>query len=235
MCSLGRTWGWTQGAGTPIHAAIGQRWHFVGDSISADLIKWFTKSVANGDPDANYFTNQLETLVGGAVTVTSSGIAGDRAVWLASQVHDRIASFSPDVVVVMIGINDIRVGTSSAVIGAAMGSILYGIRAECPAAQILVVSMFLMGEQWLSGPLRWAPASDNNITAGNTQIQAAATTYGAAYADVRDSALLWEQANNTPEPGVDLNKLTWSVDNFHPSAPVGKVFMGTQAMLQVTA
>lgn len=234
-CGRGILWPWTPGAGAPIIAAAGQRWHFVGDSITADLIKWFTRSIANGDPVANYFVDQLNALVGGAgVTVTSSGIAGDRAVWLASQVHERIAIFSPDVVVVLIGINDIRVGTSSAVIGAAYDSILYGVRAELPNAQILVVSMFLFGEQWLSGPLRWAPGSDNNISAGNTQIAASAATYGAAYADIRDSALLYEQANNTPEPGVDLGVLTWNVDNFHPGAPTGKVFMATQAMLQVS-
>ena len=225
MCAPGRTWPWTPGPGGPIHAAAGQRWHFVGDSITADVVQWYA--------EPGGFVDQLNALVGGAgVTVTASGIAGDEAVWLASQVHERVAIFNPDVVVPLIGINDVRVNEATAVYAAAYESILYGLRAELPNAQILVVSMLVKGEQWASNPLRWAPSADNFIDEKNAAVQPLCTKYGAVYADVRDHALLYEQAHNTPEPGADLGILTWNVDDFHPGS-TGKIQMGTWVMERV--
>lgn len=110
---------------------------------------------------------------------------------------------------------------------------MFGIRAECPNAQILVVGIGLKGEQWNSGPLRWAPSADNNIDLYNNEWVASCATYGAAYADYRAAALIYEQAHNTPEPGADIGPLTGILgDDFHPSV-TGQVLMATTAMAQV--
>lgn len=225
MCRRGQSWPWTPGAGSPIQASAGQRWLFAGDSITA--LEWYA---ATGG-----FVEQLETLIGGSVAVLNSGLSGEQVINYASQVHGRVAIYSPDVVCLHIGINDVRVACADAVFAAAYESILYGIRAECPDAQLMVIGIGLMGEQWASDPLRWAPSADHGIDGKNAPIAALCATYGAAYVDYRGTALLYEEANNTPEPGEDLGILTGETgDNFHPNDD-GKVLMGDAAMLHVEA
>lgn len=223
MCSPGTSWSWTVGAGAPIKARIGQRWHFVGDSIT--FLGWFS--------EPGGFVDQIQALIGGSIVVTSSGLGGDTVVNIASRVHERIAIYRPDVIVVEYGVNDTAAIPPTPTTGtfqAAYDSILVGCRAECPNAQILCISIFVHFEQWLSGPLRWAPSSAGQIDVYNSQIAASAATYGAAYSDVRAAALLYEQANNTPEPGAAAGILT--SDSLHPTS-AGKILMGTTAMAQV--
>jgi lysophospholipase L1-like esterase len=224
MCSPGRPWPWTPGAGAPIVAAAGQHWVFTGDSIITPPVGW--------DADLKA---RIETLVGGSITVTNTAQAGYTAVEMAHQVHNRVGIYNPDVVAITIGLNDIRVATAGSVIAAAVASILYGIRAECPNAQILLVGMWMFGEQWLSGPLRWAPASDHNIDTINALIATECTTYGAAHPDVRGPALVYESLHNTPEPGVVSGVLTNDGEGIHPDTAAGRTQMSDAVMTYVTA
>jgi len=134
------------------------------------------------------------------------------------------------------GYNDLPAATPLAAFRASYDSILVGCRAECPNAQIMCISTFIGGaEQWQSGPLRWALASEFGISANyienyNAQIAASAAFYGAAYVDVRTPALTYESLNNTPEPGTVIGPLT--VDTIHPTN-AGKLLMSNQAILQV--
>lgn len=237
MCRRGRAWPWTPGAGSPVVAEAGQHWHFVGDSISASL-KWYAKRDAPDpweDPPGPYFVDQIETLVGGSIDVTVSARAGERTVNAAYLVHEKIAIYRPDVVVVLFGMNDARILTPASVVGPAYESILYGIRAECPNAQILMMGNFLHSELWLSGPTHWNPTQENiALDAYDAALEPLCAEYGAAFAPFRPTALAWEEANNTPSPGVDLGLLTWPVDNFHPSSD-GKLLMADVAMAHVVA
>lgn len=219
MCAPGQSWSYTVGAGAPIRAHAGQHWHFVGDSITN--FGWF--AAAGG------FVDQINALVGGAgITVTSYGLGGDKVGGLAPRVHERVAIYRPDVIVVEIGFNDAPAATPSAQFRADYDSILIGCRAECPNAQLMSISILTFQEQWLSGPLRWSPsATQTNIDTLNVQIAASAAALGAAYVDVRAPALVYESTHNTPEPGVTSGILT--LDSIHPN-PTGQVLMGTTAM-----
>jgi len=226
VCSPGRSWTWTPAAGGPIHAHAGQRWHFAGDSITN--FGWF--SAVGG------FVDQINALVGGGgIVVTSNGIGGEKTIDMASRVHEQIAIYNPEVIVVEIGYNDMPIGVPLTVFRAAYDSILVGCRAECPGAQIMCISTLLGGEQWRSGPLRWDISSEFGIGQPyienyNAQIAASAAAFGAAYVDVRTPALTYESVNNTPEPGVASGVLT--VDGIHPSN-AGKLLMANAAILQV--
>jgi len=226
-CGGGRSWTWTPGAGAPIKAHNAQRWHFAGDSITA--MGWFS---ATGG-----FVDQINTLIGGSINVTSNGVGGQKTTTMSSLVHDQIAIFNPDVIVVETAYNDLPAATPLATFRAAYDSILIGCRAECPNAQIMCISALVGGEQWQSGPLRWALASEFGISTHyiedyNAQIAASAAAIGAAYVDVRTPALTYESINNTPEPGATAGILT--ADGIHPIT-AGKLLMATAAIAQVVA
>ena len=165
----------------------------------------------------------------------NTGQAGYTAVEMASQVHNRIAVHSPDVVAITIGLNDKRQATPDAAIQSAVGSILYGIRAECPNAQIMLLGMWLFGEQWLSGPLRWHSSSDRGIDTVNALIAPVCATYGAAHVDVRGPALIYEALNNLPEPGLVSGVLTNDGEGIHPDTAASKIQMGDAAMPYIQA
>jgi len=227
MCRPGKSWTWSPGPGGLIKAHNGQRWHFAGNSITN--FGWF--SVAGG------FVDQVNALIGGTISVTSNGVGGQTTVKMAQLVHEQVALFTPDVIVIETGYNDLPISVNLATFRAAYDSILVGCRAECPNAQIMCISVLVGGEQWQSGPLRWALSAEFNVAPGyvesyNAQIAASAAAAGAVYVDVRTPALTYESLHNTPEPGAFSGVLT--IDGIHPNDQ-GKLLMATAAIAQVTA
>jgi lysophospholipase L1-like esterase len=214
---------------------------FVGDSITQ--AGWF--SVAGGFVDQvnaqiptviapRYATlapgSAAATVAPGAATASvasvaiqntirtvNSGIAGNQTADIAAAVAARITNYNPDVVVLLIGINDITFGVPFGTTMTNYESILSQVRAWSTTVQIACLSVLFYGEQWAAGPV-WdnSPTYDAPIDAVNAAVQALCTTYNATYVPVRPQALTYETINNAPAPGAPSGILT--LDRFHPNA-----------------
>ena len=154
----------------------------------------------------------------------NSGVPGNQTSDIVAAVASRITDYNPDVVVMLIGINDVTNAVALATIQANYDSILSQVRAWSGTVQIACVSVLWYGEQWVAGPA-WSnvPSFDAQIDALNSAIQALCTTYSATYINARSPALVYETANNAPAPGVRTGIL--SSDGLHPNA-AGQLQMG---------
>jgi len=167
------------------------------------------------------------------IRTVNSGHSGDETGDIAAAVTARITSFAPDVIVLLIGINDVFFGVNPAVSQANYDSILSQIRAWSSTVVIACLSVLTEGEQWAAGPV-WSnsgPNDDAAIDSFNAFIQTLCTTYNATYVDVRSQMLTYEAAHNTPAPGVASGVLT--VDRIHPNA-TGQVQVSTYAIQSFT-
>lgn len=156
-----------------------------------------------------------------------SGVPGDEISSIAANVPGRITDYNPDVVFLFVGVNDCLVATPLANFNASYDTVLAGIRAYADIP-VCCLSIFEIGEQWVSGPLRWdnhydPPPSDPTFTPSiaqyDTQIQTAvtdSTLSNAEFLDLRAPTLAYEAAHNTPEPGAADGVLTY--DGVHPNA-----------------
>jgi lysophospholipase L1-like esterase len=162
----------------------------------------------------------------GAITrlpliVTNTGINGNNTGDLAASVQSRIVQYNPDVVLILIGINDIvLMGWTVAHTLINYDSILSQVRSSLPNAQIGCVGIVVDAETWASAPLRWSAGNDV-VDDRNAGIASLCTTYNATYIDIRSSLLIWESTNNTPEPGTISGKFT--SDGVHPIVPSGQL------------
>jgi lysophospholipase L1-like esterase len=161
------------------------------------------------------------------IRYVNSGIAGNESSNIAAAVTTRITQYNPDVVLLLIGINDALSGVSTADYQANVDSILSQTKAALPHVQFVIVSVLVFGEQWDSGPLRWGNCGsiDARIDAFNVALQSEATTWGATYVDVRSNILTWLSTNNTPEPGVCNGPFAGGGP--HPTIPTSEVLVGS--------
>lgn len=238
-------------AALPIVA--GDRVHFCGDSITA--FGWFGPTGGLVDQiNATWPTPAMATIPGHctgtvatctgttgkaqldqpgkkAITVTSSGVVGNKAADIAAAVASRIVAFNPTKVVLEVVINDAIGGTDPTAFQASYDSIIAQTLAALPSVKFLCVSALCYGEQWLPGPAWGANSSDSNILALDAAIQAVVAKYSMSYVDLRAPLLVYEAANNTPQPGAVFGVVT--ADNTHPIITSGQVLMSTWAFAGV--
>lgn len=219
----------------------GDRVVFCGDSITDQgvfrpAVLAINEQLSARRPGAGYVVSGRTVAAGGrgvAATVPRqpivaimSGVPGDEISSIAANIPGRITNYNPDVVFLFVGVNDCLVATPLANFNASYDSVLAGIRAygDIP---VCCLSIFEIGEQWVSGPLRWdnnydPPPSNPGFTPSiaqyDTQIQTAvndSTLSDAEMLDLRAPTLVQEAALNTPEPGAASGVLT--VDGVHPN------------------
>jgi hypothetical protein len=160
----------------------------------------------------------------------NTGIAGNLTGDIAAAVPARITNLAPDVLILLIGINDVINSMSLAAYSTPnMNTILTQVRAFSSTMQILLVSLLVFGEFWASGPpLSWGPNPagflDGPIDAFNVMLQGMASTYNCSYADARAQLLVWESINNAPAPGVQAGPFAGGGP--HPLVPTGQVVLG---------
>jgi hypothetical protein len=162
------------------------------------------------------------------IRTVNTGIAGNQTSDIAAAVPTRITNYNPDIIVILIGINDcinsISLGTSTT----NYTSILTQIRAWSSTVQIACLSLLCYGEHWASGPLSWGPNApallDGPIAAFNSMVQGLCVTYNCTYVDARTPLLTWESQNNTPEPG--LQNGPFAGGGPHPLVPSGQILLG---------
>jgi lysophospholipase L1-like esterase len=224
---------------------------YTGDSITAN--GWPTISGGLQDQINSQFANHVgpiySTLAGGSTVATlkagsttatvasvttrksvrsvNTGVAGNQTADIAAAVSARITNYNPDVITILIGINDIFNSINPATTQANYTSILTQIRSWSSSVRIVLVSVLVYGEHWASGPLRWGPNTpdlDAGINSLNATIQGLAATYNCTYIDMRTPLLTWESLNNTPEPGVHDGPFAGGGP--HPTIPAGEILMG---------
>lgn len=162
------------------------------------------------------------------ITAINSGIAGNDTADIEAAVGPRITDHNPDVVVILIGINDVTFGVPLATIEVNYDSILSQIRAWSATVQIVCISILYYGEQWVAGPA-WDnfPDFDSQIDAANDAIRDLCPLYDATFIDARADSLLYEATHNLPEPGERDGILTQ--DGLHPNE-TGQLELGAQSL-----
>lgn len=165
------------------------------------------------------------------INVINSGVAGNKAADIAADVAGRITDHAPDVMVLLIGVNDAINATSLASFQTSINTILSTTHSALPTCQIVVLSILWWSEQWAAGPV-WNnfydpppsnPTYTPSIAEYNAILQSECAAVGGTYIDTRAPALAYEVANNTPAPGDVSGILTQ--DRIHPNA-TGQFQMG---------
>lgn len=228
-----------------------QHWHFVGDSITAfgwyaaggGFVSQVNASIASlpstvspgvnvgasfGIAASSAGTARNLPVNPTQLSVTSSGVVGNKIADIEADVPGRITNFNPDVIVIEVGVNDVIGGTAGTDFSTSYASVLDQIIAWNPTRQIGCVSILCYGEQWQAGGDHWGPNTlDAQIADFNGRILAAANTRGATYIDMRTPLGVWETQNNLPgPPGTATGNFTNSGDPVHPSG-AGQTLMGT--------
>lgn len=153
------------------------------------------------------------------LAVTESGGIGNKAADIAAAVAARINAFTPDSMIITVGVNDASAGTAAGAFRTSYDSIISQALAFNPAMKIGGMSIFCFGELWQAGGDHWGPnAFDANIATLNAQISASCIAAGQTYIDVRTPAGLWESTNNGAAPGVAGGILTLETVGVHQNA-----------------
>ena len=160
--------------------------------------------------------------------VVNSGVNGDVISALVGNVDTRITNYNPDIIVLLIGVNNVSAGTTLNAFTTSYDTVLSQIRAWSSTVQIALVSIMCKGELYTTPPPAWANGADDaTIAAFNGAIQALAVTYNATYINIRDPLLAWEVAYD-PNPPVAQNSFTY--DGIHPRRTYSDIFMGQWAI-----
>lgn len=232
---------------------------FVGDSITEQ--GWFNPAVTTINtlfstnkvyPSSATGGRAIATGGTGSVAVTAnnpalqainSGVSGDESGNISAAVATRITNYNPTVVVLAVGVNDTRSGVQTSTYRANIDTILDQTLAALPTCKIIVMSVWLIGEQWiLSGGIpvfndKLTPPPSNPtftpwIEDMNAQLIASAAAHGAIYCDTRTPTLAYEVAHNTPMIGTFNGVLTQTTpepSGVHP-LPVGQAFLSSVLM-----
>jgi|SRR6185312_809404 len=215
---------------------------FTGDSITdsrvwfdqpgglLDLINAGLKKIG-GSPGTGFIAGkQGSSFIAGRLlgcAVRNTGVNGNVTGDIAADVPGRITNYNPDVVVILIGVNDVAGRVATATTLANMTTILSSTRASLPSAQIGVVSIMCYGEAWTAGPpLAW----NNGVTdtsflePDNVNFQALCATYNATFIDIRTPLLAIEPTINPTSQNQ-----AFTIDGVHPVEPASCVQMGTWA------
>lgn len=201
------------------------RLHFVGDSLTAAF--WYTGLVTLINASNEGVRQRSARVVGRqsrtvgivgksravisprSISVTTSGVSGDRIANIAADVPGRITSFAPTVIVIDCAINDstdiFNTLTTEAAVMVTWGTFLTAVAAANPNARIAITSTFCRGENWGVGPL-WNNSGTNQTDLVQDSLNAALAALAAArgyeFIDFRAALLAGEAINNTPSPGV---------------------------------
>lgn len=171
-------------------------------SARAVLASGSRATLASGAP-----ATVSQTSLHPTIAYINSGVGGNKTADIAAAVTTRITQYNPDVILLLIGVNDainlVDIGTFTA----NYNSILSQIRSWSSTVQIVTLSILIYGEEYNAGPpLSWAGCNGSGIDARidsfNSVIQSLSTTYNTTYVDLRSQILTWESTNNTPAPGV---------------------------------
>lgn len=147
------------------------------------------------------FAPTMETAARGGTTI---------AQWTAN-IDTWLTPFGPTAVIVNLGTN-----TPSTNVQADMQAFIDAMRARWPAIKILLVSVFLAGDNWPNG----ANAGDAERNAQRTAQNAAAAARAVDIIDVRTPAFAYLDANN---PGHAANGIL-TTDGIHPNV-AGQLLM----------
>ncbi len=193
----------------------------VGDSITADPIKWWAGV-------QSYVDAHISAPVGAWI---NSGVPGDKVADVLARVNADVNAHHPNVVVIEVGVNDVGGGTDPATFRTTYASLIVDIRAANPTVRIALVSVFALGEQY-PDPL------NTTIVNFNWIIQSLAIDYGCVWIDARTPQQAYEAANNTPSPGVVSGVLTIETPptlGEHPNATGKSVIYTPTALAKIVA
>ncbi len=166
----------------------------------------------------------------------NSGVAGDDCITiLAATIAARVTAYLPDMVIVFIGINcwqhlDANGTPTDGECTTNHALILSQIKAQNPAAQILVMGPLCKGENWPDGA---NTGQDPGINAKNAICSATALAAGVTFVDLRPSFFAYEAINNPTHLQI-LGPLT-DADSIavHPN-DVGRQFLADVVLPFVT-
>lgn len=162
-------------------------------------------------------------------TWINSGVAGDDctnlaggapATGVARSIANAVGAFSPDIVIMHLGINCVQHTIPDATCLTNHASILTQIKSYVPASQILVVGPLCKGENWPAG----ANADDAAIAIKNGICASTALAAGVTFCDLRPAFFAYEAINN-PGHLTILGPLTNSdASAVHPNQGEGVKF-----------
>lgn len=225
---------------TPIIRS-GMRVVFAGDSISGDRSvtdagEWGVPmldtlaAVKTGTGAAGVVSGGVITdgaLVGGATAAETqdgirpdvrwTGVPGQQSSQLLAGVNRQVLWHVPELLFVLIGVNDAGAGVALATFTANVDATLAAIRAWSATLPIVLLSTICLGEQ--HDGVNFIGAGNAVLDGYNGALVTLAATYSCTYADVRAAFLAAEKVYNVPPPGALQHVLTMDVagNGIHPS------------------
>jgi hypothetical protein len=134
-----------------------------------------------------------------AVTFVNTGVGGAKIADLDTNFATLVTAFSPTVIIIMTGINDIGAPTDITAYRTSWNSVM----AKCNALglKIWALTAFAYTETYATGPLRWnGPLDFPNRNPGlddyNAQAQASVLAAGGTWVDDRAAGLALEPTGN---------------------------------------
>jgi lysophospholipase L1-like esterase len=164
----------------------------------------------------------------------NSGVPGNRIADLDANATMRVTRYDPKLVVVEVGINDIRTGVGTSAFRTSYDSFLGKVATGSPLPALVCLSVVAFGEQWTSGPpMAWSNSGESYdaiIPGYNNEIQGSCVAHGGIFVDVYGAMLTAESMQNTPAPGLLQGVLTQ--DRVHPTA-AGQLVMSDAVRLAI--
>jgi hypothetical protein len=170
------------------------------------------------------------------------GIGGLKADGLNTNYTQQTKPFNPQILVVIIGTNDISSGTDVTPGGAYQTSVatyVDQVHTDFPSCKILWGSAQVKNEQWTAVGPHFLDGTDT--WAGNQRVQDAFAASGRSawcqYFDLISPMLTYETLHNTPAPGITGTGADGSgvltYDSLH-GTPACKVLLAQIAIAQLT-
>lgn len=134
--------------------------------------------------------------------VVNRGISGDVSYGVLARM-DEVLSSRPDKIFLLIGINDLKRGTSAEAILSVYGRIIKRVRQQSPKTKLYIQSILPVNEQML--PQIYSKINNGIIKSLNGQLQQLCNTPQVIYADLHP----------TFEDADGQLKKDWSIDGLH--------------------
>ncbi|EHQ26822.1 GDSL-type esterase/lipase family protein [Mucilaginibacter paludis] len=134
--------------------------------------------------------------------VLNRGISGDVSYGVLARMDDVLSS-RPDKIFLLIGINDLKRGTSAEAILSVYGRIIKQVRQQSPKTKLYIQSILPVNEQML--PQIYNKINNSIIKSLNGQLQQLCNTPEVIYVDLHP----------TFEDGSGQLKKDWSIDGLH--------------------
>jgi hypothetical protein len=183
-------------------------------------------------PARNVTGAVLATMVPGSTIAKSmgclyinTGINEQTIEDIEENVGPQITDHDPDLVVMLIGVNNVAARTDPAVFAAKFTSTMAQIRAWSSTVPIVCVSILCYGEIWAAGPVWNNGVTDTDfLEPFNTTIQAACVTYNATYTELRAKLLAIEPLINPTQANA-----AFTTEGVHPLIQSSELIMGQWA------